>query len=64
MPGNPDECRQHALNCRRLAERATSPEARERVHVLAQHWARLAAELENAQAFIRTMETVGEKKTG
>jgi len=41
MPGNPNECRLHALNCMQLAEDATDSELR-RIYVdLAHHWNRL-----------------------
>ena len=47
MPGNPKECRQHALNCLRLAKEATTKPSKH-----AQSWTRLAAELEQAQALL------------
>ena len=49
MPGDPKERRQHALNCVRLAQTATTPHASEHFASLAQTWVRLAEELENAQ---------------
>ena len=42
MPGDPKECRQHALNCVQLAKTAESPEARDRFAHLARTWIRLA----------------------
>jgi len=50
MPGNPKECRQHALNCVQLAKTAQSPEARGRFAHLARTWIRLAEELERIHA--------------
>jgi hypothetical protein len=35
MPGNPDECRQHALECVRLAQNSSTPQGRD-------HFAKLA----------------------
>jgi hypothetical protein len=56
MPGDPKECRQHAANCRRLADEAGTVLTRETFLNLADTWERLAAELESAQVFIRVME--------
>ena len=56
MPGDPKECRQHALNCVRLAQTATTPQSRERFANLAQTWVRLAEELEHAQAFLSSLD--------
>jgi hypothetical protein len=52
MPGDPKECRQHALNCVQLAKTAESPEARDRFANLARTWIRLAEELERMQAVL------------
>jgi len=52
MPGEPKECREHALNCVRLAKTAESPEARDRFAHLARTWIRLAEELERMQAVL------------
>ena len=49
MPGDPNECRDHARNCLRLAEFATSREATRVFVDLAHSWTRLAVDLENAQ---------------
>jgi hypothetical protein len=49
MPGDPKECRQHALNCVRLAQTAATPQSREHFANLAQTWVRLAEDLECAQ---------------
>jgi hypothetical protein len=46
MPGNPRECREHAANCRQLAESASVSTAREAFLKLANTWERLASELE------------------
>ena len=63
MPGEPLQfrhiggypfpvCRQHALNCRRLAKEATTTQSKQTFQNLAQSWTRLAAELEQAQALL------------
>jgi hypothetical protein len=52
MPGDPRECREHARRCAELAKVATTPEAREQFLSLQMSWIRLAADLDNAKAFI------------
>ena len=56
MPGDPKECRQHALNCVQLAKTAVSPEARDRFAHLARTWIRLAEELDRMQAVLAEEE--------
>jgi len=58
MPGNPKECRQHAGNCRRLASESLTVSGRNTFLNLADHWERLAAELENAELFIKAMQEI------
>jgi hypothetical protein len=53
MPGDPIECRQHARRCAELASTATT---REQFLSLQQSWMRLAADLDNAKAFINALE--------
>ena len=62
MPGDPKECRQHALNCVRLAQTSASPQAREHFANLARTWIRLADELETTQAFLAALEDDNEPK--
>lgn len=58
MPGDPQECRQHALHCVELAEHATTPKARQAFLALSESWLRLARELDGAQAFLNAMSGV------
>ena len=58
MPGDPKECRQRALNCLLLAKDATSEEARRTFLSLANTWTGLAAELEDAQALIDSINAI------
>jgi hypothetical protein len=46
MPVDPSECRQHALDCVRLAQTANSPEARKIWSDLARTWLMFATDLE------------------
>src|SRR5262249_12045543 len=62
MPGNPEECRIHAANCRSLAEQATSKEATETFSNLAEQWEKLATELVAAQTFLEAMAELDSKK--
>ena len=56
MPGDPKECREHARRCAELANSATTPEARDQFLSLQLSWIRLAADLDNAKAFIDAMD--------
>ena len=56
MPGDPKECRQHALTCVRLAQTSASPQAREQFASLAQTWIKLADDLERSQAFLDALD--------
>ena len=58
MPGNPKECRQHALNCQRLAETATNEHDRQQLRALADTWLALAAELESMESLLDTLRQV------
>ena len=62
MPGDSRECRQHALNCVRLAQTAATPQSREDFANLAQTWVRLAEDLERAQAFLAALDEEIEPK--
>jgi hypothetical protein len=66
MPGDPKECRQHALNCVRLAQTSSTPQAREQFASLANAWLRLATDLEQARAFLDAMDDADEpiRRTG
>jgi hypothetical protein len=55
MPGNPTECRLHALRCAQLAETAATLESRRALIALAETWRGLAAELESDQVFLQVM---------
>jgi hypothetical protein len=58
VPGDPQQCRRHARNCIELAEHATSSEGRATLKNLADHWIKLAAELESAQTFLDAMKAI------
>jgi hypothetical protein len=62
MPGDPKEYREHAANCYVLAAQATSPSAKKALTDLAEHWERLASELESAQNFLRAMAEIPPNK--
>jgi hypothetical protein len=66
MPGNPEECRQHALECVRLAQTSATPQARNHFAKLARTWVSLAEELERNRAFLDDSldETEMRKQTG
>jgi hypothetical protein len=56
MPGNPKECRAHALRCEELARAARTLDARQHFSSLSQSWNRLAADLEGTEAFLDALE--------
>jgi hypothetical protein len=56
MPGDPKECRQHALNCAQLAKGASTAEQRDHFAKLARTWIKLAEELEQTEAFLAAIE--------
>jgi hypothetical protein len=66
MPGDPKECRQHALNCVRLAQTAATPQSREHFASLARTWIKLADDLERSQSFLAALEDEDEpeRRTG
>jgi hypothetical protein len=67
MPGNPEECRQHALACVRLAQTSATPQARDHFAKLARSWIKLAEDLERGRAFLDSLldgTETGESKTG
>ena len=49
MPGDPEECREHAKRCWALAGEARNPVLRESLTDLAQRWSRLAVDLQATQ---------------
>lgn len=49
MPGNPEQCRAHAIRCLQLAGAAPNAEAGQKFLRLAEMWTDLAAELELVQ---------------
>ena len=58
MPGDPQECRQHALNCKRMAEQAATPQMRETFLSLANTWTKLAVGLESAKSLLDRLNGV------
>jgi hypothetical protein len=52
MPTDPSECRQHALDCVRMAQTANTPEARKIWSDLAKTWLIFAADLEASECLL------------
>jgi hypothetical protein len=46
MPGDPKEYREYAKRCLKIAQETTNPALRASLEEIAQHWLRLAADLE------------------
>ena len=62
MPGDPRACREPARPCAELAAFAATPEEREHLLSLESTWIKFAAELESAEAFLKTMDEIDLKK--
>ena len=58
MPGDPGACREHARRCAELAVLAATPQEQEPLLSLESAWIRFAAELESAEAFLKTMDEI------
>ena len=58
MPGDPRACREHARRCAELAVLAATPQEREHFLSLESAWIRFAAELDSAEAFLKTMDEI------
>jgi len=56
MPGDPKECREHALHCEQLAETVATLTGQQIFLDLARSWRRLAVELESAQSFLALVD--------
>jgi hypothetical protein len=58
MPGDPHECRRHALNCVKLAEKAVSAADREHLLNLAKTWRQLAGEQEATRGLLNSINGI------
>ena len=56
MAGDPKECRSQAQQCSEMAKRAATEKDRQTFLRLQRSWNRLAAEIEDAQAFLATLK--------
>jgi hypothetical protein len=64
MPGNPEECREHAKRCWALASETKNPDLRESLTDLAQRWSRLAIDLEATLKLLQQWGEQPDKRTG
>ena len=62
MPGDPQQCRQHAERCAELARLTSTPEARDQFLSLQMTWIRLASELDQARALIEVTQELEEEQ--
>jgi hypothetical protein len=58
MPGDPKECRKHALNCTLLAKQASTEASKQTFLSLSKSWTRLAAELQDAGALLKALSEI------
>ena len=56
MPGDPNECRRHALECVRLAQTSATPQSREHFAQLARTWIKLAEEIEQNESLVAGLD--------
>ena len=59
MPGDPQQCRQQAQDCLRLAREATSDPARQEFMALASTWRQLADMFESDNALAKSLSDAG-----
>ena len=52
MPGDPKDCRLHAMRCAELAAQAKPPELKASLLELSLNWAKLACDLEATNALL------------
>ena len=52
MPGNPKDCRLHAMRCAELAAQTKTPELKASLLELSVNWAKLAGDLEATNALL------------
>ena len=52
MPGDPNECKKHAANCRRLAKTAPNPIIAADFEELSERWLKIADDLERSEAYL------------
>jgi hypothetical protein len=65
MPGDPNECREHAKRCWALASQTKNPVLQESLVDLAQRWAVLAVDLAATRRLLDTWGSEApDKKTG
>ena len=58
MPGDPQRCRERALKYQYLANEASTPQSKQMFLDLSQTWFRLAAELDDTNAFLRAVSAM------
>ena len=64
MPGDPNECREHARRCLALASEITNPVLKESLLDTARRWTRLATDLETVRRLIDEWGSESPKKAG
>jgi hypothetical protein len=64
MPGDPNDCREHAKRCWALAGDAKNPELKHSLIEIAHHWTVLAADLEATHKLLEQWGVAPDKKAG
>ena len=60
MPGDPEECREHAKHCLELAKQAASPLPKAQFESLAQTWMRLAGDIARTKVLLEHWGSPGQ----
>ena len=58
---DPKECHEHARHCRQLAAASPTPHVKQRILNIAGKWEELAAEIESAEQYLKTMGKSGSR---
>jgi hypothetical protein len=64
MPGDPNECREHAKRCCALAAETKNPFLKDSLTDLAHRWARLALDLQSTHDLLEEWDCKPDSKTG
>ena len=64
MPGDPEECREHAKRCWALAAETKNPDLRASLTDLAQRWARLATDLDATDELLKQWSEQPRQRVG
>jgi hypothetical protein len=62
MPGDPNDCRENAKRCLKLASETTNPRLKESLIDVAERWAALARDLETTRVLLAEVGAISSGK--